>query len=289
MRQLEKRHGALDHDAPKDTYGAPKFFEGSWRVVVIGGLLAGVLLAGVVFGAPAYRWARTQRGLRFAAECEKLLDTGVMEASGSRIHVALKLAPREPEVLRAAARYCSRYHLREGLAYYAMLIENPAATRQDRIEYAEFALALSRPDEAHKPIQALLRDHGNDPDGLRLSVAYLRQKERPNDALQIARNWSSSEPQNDGAAYVLGHTLLHRPDAAERAEGRRILWTLALGEGTYALSAAELLAPNAELTRGENEGLIRALTARAKPRVGDLIAAANIRIKLDATRKAEQM
>ena len=289
MANLEEQRGTLAHEAPKDTYGDPMFSEVSWRIGFLAAAVIAVIASTLIFGPPLYRAAKAQRALGLARECEKFLATDDMHGAGNRIKAALALAPMEPPVLRAAARFCSKYYIRQGLSYWEMLAATPAMNREDRIGYAEFALNLQRSDLAVKQIERIMRDNEKDSEGMRLTVRFLTLSGKVNDAILMARNWVDAQPGDDLAAFTLATRLIYRPDPVERADGRRQLWTLALGEGPQSRAATQILIPNTELSRGENEALIAALLNRKAKRIEDRLAAFSIRIKLDPAQKPGQI
>ena len=251
-RQLETQHGRANHDVAAGPYGAPDIKERSRWIVIAAVLLA--LLGGVmlVYGKPVYVHFRTKRGLRFAREAEEQLAVGKIQASGAYLQTALKLATFEPAVWRAAAHFCASNYLRGGINYYGMLIHHPAGTREDRLGYVDLALDLHLFDEAAPILNELSVRNPKDPVVLAVQVRYLKATGRGAEAEEAARMWLNLAPESEAAQFVLGSLLLNQKVHTQREEGRRLLWALALGRGRARLAASEILAPDSELTRGEN-------------------------------------
>ncbi|MSU34065.1 MAG: hypothetical protein EXS36_02940 [Pedosphaera sp.] len=288
-RELEKRHGKTVHKLPTGAYEDPGFDDKS-RWVILGAAAATILaVVALVYAKPIYVHLRTARGLRFAQESEAFLARGEMHQSGNRIQASLKLASLEPAVWRAAAHFCATNYMRGGLNYYTMLLRSSAATRDDRLGYAHLALDLNLTDLPGPVLDELIRVDPLDSDALRLRVSQLNLTGRATDAISTARVWLGSKPDSPDAQCALGVLLLYEKDATNRSEGRRMLWTQAMGDGPMHFRAAELLGPNQELTRDENEGLIRSLLGRPKPSYAERLAAASIRIKIDPQHRASEI
>ena len=284
-RQLEKLHGQPVNKLPTGVYEDPEFKDKS-RWIVIGAVLA-TILGGImlVYAKPVYVHFRTARGLRMAREAEAFLARGEIHQSGSRIQAALKLATFEPGVWRAAAHFCATNFMRGGINYYGMLLNSPEATREDRLGYAHLALELNLTDLAGPVLDELIQVNPMDPDALRLRMRYLALIGRAADAISTARAWVNTQPDSSEAQCALGVLLLYQNDATNRTEGRQILWTQAVGDGPMHMRAAEFLVPIRDLTREENEGLVRSLLGRPKASYPERLAAASIRIKMDPQRR----
>ena len=75
-----------------------------------------------------------------------------------------------------------------------------------------------------------------------------------------------------------------REDAQLRAEGRRRLWGLAVGDGPHHGTATDLLVGSPELTSGERELLARSVAARPGKRFRDQLVLAELRLRLEPGR-----
>lgn len=248
--------------------------------------LAVLLVLGLIgfFSArPVYRVIKTKRALGMADEVEANLKAGNWDETVRGLKVVLELAPTHPRILRLAAEYCTRRSLVEGINYWQMLLTKPEATRADLMTYLDLCLNFNRTDIVVPQAESLLVTNRTDPALWRLYVHALQASAPPVVSLQAARRWLVELPGDEEAEFALGTMLSGSAQADGRAEGRRLLWGLAVGQGPFHAGAIDALLPSPELTSAECQLLLKSLADRPDRR----LAVLNLRLKLEPDRRAE--
>ncbi len=252
-----------------------------WRLLAAG-VVAGIL---ALIGRQVYPVFKVHRGRDYAAEMNRQWRHGDLKGAAAQLKMALRFAPQDPEVLRAAAKFCASGRSPKGLEYYSLLISTGAATPEDRRDYAELALDLNRLDKAGEELTLLLKQNPKDMEALHLLV---RQQHRARDmerAIRTSRYALSLHPEDDRVQFDLGSILQEpRNPPKLQAEGRRLLWGLALGNGKLGDQATDLLVPNTELTSAERELLLKSLQARPGARLRDQLAMVDLKLRLEPAR-----
>lgn len=272
---------APDLSGDPDVYRDPS--RNIFRILAV---MAVCLIVAVMAGGPAYQKFKILRGRSLARQLERLLTNSppnIIECS-RLVKIILATAPQDPAVLRAAAHYCVMSRLDAGFNYWEMLLEKPgAATRTDRIAYTQFALEMNRMEAAQKQLKQLLTENPKDAESLRLSVQLFNLRREMGLAETTARFAVASYPFDEEMQVVLSQTLTSSTNAAKRAEGRRVLWPFAIGQGPMQNPAMSLLISNSELTRGENAVLLHELESWTNQTATSLLQAASLRLKMDPT------
>ncbi len=242
-------------------------------------ILVGVVLAIGVAAKIAYSPGKAWWGRRQARASEVLWNGGDMAGAGQRLKAALHYGPRDPEVLRWAARYCARAGLPQGLTYFEMLLGLPQSTRADRIDYIELALNLNRIDLAGVEITRML---AVEPDALDLLHLLIRQQRGARDidgAIRTSRHTVLLKPADERNQFVLGSLLLEKRSVpALVGEGRRLLIGLVVANGTTAGRAVSRLAAAGGLGRGEIEVLLKWLASHPPTAMADRLLAVDLRL-----------
>jgi tetratricopeptide (TPR) repeat protein len=159
----------------------------------------------------------------------------------------------------------------------------PEFSREERLEFVEYAQRMGRVDLVAKHLTVLLE--GPEPPSRiwRLAVGHLRARGEVVQAVGAARRWLAQDPANEDAQFGLGEAALLHPDSAVRKEGRGLLWTLAAGRGPMARSAIGALVQQPDLNRGELEALHRSAEAMdATP-----VLLTGLRLRLEPDRRGE--
>lgn len=248
-----------------------------------GRLLAGGVLAGVLWlaGRPLYPGFKTWRGRGHAAAATRLGKQGDLKAAADQLKLALRFAPEDAEVLRTAAEFCAAGRQARGLEYYSLLVRRGDATPGDRRRHAELALDLHRLDRAGEELAHLLKDDPQDLASIHLLVRQQRLARELDRALRTARYALAVKPEDEGSQLDLGRLLQEpRNPAEQRAEGRRLLWGLAVATGRWRDAATDLLVGDPDLNRGERELLLKSVQARPAGRLSDRLVALDLRLAL---------
>lgn len=249
---------------------------------MVAGAVLGVL---ALIGRQVYPIFKIHRGRDHAEEMNRLWRHGDLKAAAAKLKLALRFAPQDPEVLRSAAKFCASGRSPKGLEYYSLLVSTGAATPEDRRDYAELALNLNRLDKAGEELALLLKQNPKDLESLRLLA---RQQHRARDqehAIRTARYALALRPEDERSQFDLGSILQEARNPVKlRAEGRRLLWGLAVGDGKLDDAATDLLVANPELTLAERELLLKSLQARPGGRLRDRLAMIDLRLYLEPAR-----
>ena len=245
-------------------------------------LIAIVLVALLGVGAwisarPAYRIVKRHRALGMVSSTSAEIDAGKWVEAGRSLKVLLEMAPGEPKVLRLAARFCTKRSMQEGFNYWQLVLASPEGTYEDHLGYAELAVMFNRADIAGPELRGLLKTNRTDEALCRLYLRHLRNTDSPAAAILGARFWLESFPNSEEAEMMLGLLLSAASDANERAEGRRLLWSLAVGHGPFRNEAVDILVPSSELNSAENQILLTALGDRKDRRAWHY----ELRMKMD--------
>lgn len=246
----------------------------NWLLWVVA--VAVLLLIGVFSARPAYRLFKDRRAGAMMPAAEAALESGDLKETGRMVRVLVGLAPWRPDVMRLTARYCSRVGNPDGLNYWNFLLATADATRQDRIDATEFALAMNRLDISLPLLKKILADDANDHDALRLLTRHFQLAGDPTATRASARQWLQAYPTDNEAEYLLGTVLLSAPDESTRSEGSRLLWGLTAGGSRWSEAAATALASRASLNRAESEMLLRRLSEKPETR----LAAERLRLRI---------
>jgi hypothetical protein len=249
-------------------------------------LVAGAIVAVLVpIGRKTYPVLKAYRGRYNARQAMMFERHGDRAAAAAQLKLALRFAPQDPEVLRTAGHFCAEARLAKGLEYYALLRGTGEATIEDRRAYAELALNLNRVDRAGEELTLLLKEHPQDLESLHLLVRQQRLTRDHDHAIRTARYALSLKPEDERSQLDLGTLLQERYNPpSSRAEGRRLLWGLAVGGAQLRDAATDLLVGNPELTRAERELLLKSLQTRPAGRLRDQLAAADLRLRLEPGR-----
>lgn len=244
---------------PGDDSQPETIFRDHARPWVIAGLiLIGLGLIAWLVAPPVYQAYKVRRGLERAGDAARAMATNDLKEAALNLRMATTLAPGEPEVWRVAARFCVRVGNPDGLEYWQRLAQLPEFAPSERLEFAEFAQRVGRVDLVARQLPVLLASPKPDPRVWRLAVIHQRRSGNESKAAQIARHWLAQDPAEEEVQLILGEILLSHPDAPARAEGKGLVWGLALGTGRWSRMAVAGLASHTELSRGELELLHRA-------------------------------
>ena len=260
----------------------PEFRDTSKGVLIVIVLVAALGIGGWMSARPAYRMIKRHRALGMVSATAAEIDAGKMTEAGRSLRVLLEMAPGEPKVIRLAARFCTKRSMQEGFNYWQMLLNSPEATYEDHLGYAELAVNFNRADIAGPELRGLLKTNRTDEALFRLFLRHLRNTDSPAAAIVGARFWLESFPNSEEAEMTLGLLLSASPDAEERAEGRRLLWPLAVGHGPFRNQAIDLLVPSTELNSAENQILLASIAERKDRRAWFY----ELRAKLEPDRRA---
>ena len=252
-------------------------------------MLAG--LAALVAGMsarPVYRQFKSWRGRGEAREIEALLAARRPADAARKVRTAVRLAPDEPEVLRATARFLATAGSKEAIGYWQRYLAaaGARATPDERREYVEAALNGNRLDLSRPILAELLRASPTSPELLALLVRqHLLMRDLPR-AAATARLLLSKDPGNRRRQLLLGTVLRESPAEPARQEGRRLLWGLVADPGDADSAAAALLAEAPDLSRSEAETVVRRLSGVTNAPLPTRLTLASVRLRFGPEKPA---
>ena len=250
-------------DSPADSQALPPKTMTPDKVLQIVLVVVAILGVGGYFGGrQAWRSMKVQRARVQARLAGTLLGEQRFLEAQKAVRTAVQMAPGDPEVLRAAATWCSITGRPEGLMYWDRLSEAEAPTRADLLKKLDLALTLNRVDVSRGVLKELLRTNENDREVLLRTVLHHSRSGHPVLAVQAARSAVSKFPIDPQLQLALGGLLLEFPDRGAQAEARNVLWNVALGTSEWRASAVDALSTSRLLTDGDRLLLIRSIEAR---------------------------
>lgn len=243
--------------SPPPNLGLPQMPDATRRVPLALGLILALLLGAYFAVPPIYRKNKVSRAHAAIAGIEPELKAGNIQKAGMRVRLALSLAPEDPQVHRATARFCHQLGSPASIQYWQTLLESGHATRADRIDYVRSLISLDRPEQARQLLVGLLRENLHDFDSLELSLQALLLERRTRDALVAANTLAEQFPENDRGQFHLGQLLLAQREPALKRKGQTILWGLALRDNPFLLPSIRTLSLQTNLSRAELQLLAR--------------------------------
>ncbi len=228
------------------------------RRLLIAGLSVIVGLALLLaFGRPARHAVKSWQGRRHAEKARGLIDAEKWNEAQKEATAAYQLSPREPEAIRAVARFLSRVRQPQALEFWALLAQQQPLTREDLRDEASVALALGETGRASGAVGSLLAHEGRDatPGDWILAAQLAGQRNRPAEALAALERVAtdpkaSTREQFQATVLELGLAATKaEPGQPRQAQAWKRLEKLAAGKDAAGLDALVLLAQR-ELSGG---------------------------------------
>lgn len=257
-----------------------------FKIVLIVGILALIITP---MARPAYRQMKAWRARSQAAHIQKHLDAKDIPGAQPFVKSAVRLAPEDPAVLLATARFCSAAGSPEAIAYWQkyLAVAGGSASAAERREYVEAALTHSRLDLVRPALAEMIRKTPSDPALLALLVRqHLVMRDLPR-AAATAKALLALNPADRRSQFLLGSVLLGSSEESSRSEGRRLVWSLIVDSGPYSTEAAELLADDAGLSRMEADQVTRRLASVTNAPLGASLKLAAVRLRFEPGKARE--
>ncbi len=247
------------------------------RWLLIGGSV--VLLGLLAVGAKlAYPGIKTSRARQHAAEAESALRKGNLELAGTKVKTALAMGPKLPEVLRAAARYCALRGDPAGITYFQMLLATSAGTMADRTNLISLAHATGRIGPARDQLREMLASNSNDAVAMRFLIENHLLALDQEKAVLSAAFALKAHPTNTWFQLTLGSLLIDDPRGDKyQDEGRRLLFSLAIGQSADRLAAQNRIAQAKDLTKPEASVLQKQIQSRTNRTIDDEVIIYDLR------------
>ena len=214
--------------------------------------LALLALAGAVSAKPLYRRYKHRKALALVAEVNtRDFPAQDWNSVGKKLRLANAYDPREPEVLRLAARFLAIAGKMDTLTFYSLLVESGSATVTARLDYARQALIHNRPDVARLQARQVMTETPTNLQALLLGIEALERLGWTREALALATAAMRAHPTSDLVQLRLGLLQMAEVDETTRETGKRLLWGLAMSRGPVNARAVQRLALETNLQRIE--------------------------------------
>ncbi len=246
-------------------------------LIAVGGIAVAVLILGIA-AKFLYPRIKLARGRQNAVEAMSAMRKGQLEAAGSKVKTALAMAPKLPEVLRAAGQYCSLRGDPAGINYYQMLLATPDGGIGDRTNLLQLAHATKRLGPARDLLRQMLQANSNDVVALKYLVENHLLAEDVDRAIKSAAFALKANPTNTWFQFTLGSLLIDDPRGAKyQDEGRKLLFGLAISQLPERDAAQNRIAQSPNLTKAEMAVLQRQLQSRTNRGIADEILIYDLR------------
>jgi len=207
-----------------------------------------IVLGSVVLfmvGAAAFRALyprfKEYQGRKIAAEAALLLDAGRYPEAINSIKLANRMAPNEPEVIRARARYVSHFNSPESVGEWQVLQAIGKATTDDKIQLLEVAVGQRRLDVSAPLLTELAPLQATNIKVLRLGIRHLTDGGFLDRATGLARFAFSKDPLDVENQFILGDLLLRSTNSLQFEEGRGLMIEIARMRNKRQATAVNLL------------------------------------------------
>jgi hypothetical protein len=249
------------------------------RRAIIWSLILVVIVVAAMAAKFAYRHLKTWRANHIAAVAETFTRESKWSEAAEKYRAALQLDPVNYEALRGAARLATRLGRPESTDLWEEVIKKSECTAQDRQDYAELLVRLSRLKIAERFLTQLLK---SEPDAKTLSIAsmYMRKLGDHVKAVEFARLATKRSPNDEKVRFQLAELLAASTSADEQNEAKQILWELAGPKHETRQAAIEALAKAPGLSDEERTRVLQMFDSLEKSAVTDTLLAADLRIQL---------
>jgi len=247
-------------------------------------ILASVLF-GMSFGPEIYRGTKSYLAASMARQAEDEVDKKQMDEAIASVRSGFKMAPSEPEVLRAMARIFSALDVPGGMAYWNWVLESNQATEDDRRQAADYATRQGLYGDAAGIIQSLLKKNGDDAKNLIMAAQLYSVTGDSAKAMAYATRATLNDPTYKPAAIFLAFEELN--NSYLRQAGIDSLSKIADEDDSYGLVALQRLVTVPNLKPQETDHVIARLHAHPLAGESEKLSALALEIKKNpAQRKA---
>lgn len=245
--------------------------------IAVGGFVLSVLILGIA-AKFLYPRIKLSRGRQNAVEAMSAMRKGQLDVAGNKVKTALAMAPKIPEVLRAAAQYCALRGDPAGISYYQMLLATPAGDIGERTNLIRLAHSTKRLGPARDVIRQMLQANSNDVVALQYLVENHLLADDRDRAIKSAAFALKAAPTNTWFQLTLGSLLIDDPRGAKyQDEGRKLLFGLAISQLPERDAAQNRIAQSPNLTKAEMAVLQRQLQNRTNRGITDEILIYDLR------------
>ena len=257
-----------------------------WGVAL--GLVAFALGAFLV-SKPVYRLIKVQRARSFSATgTQALADHNLTEASRC-VRAALGLAPKDPQVLRFIAQFCTKTGSAQGLGFWQQLLVSKAATTADSQEYARFAQDLGRLDLSGTVIRDLVAADPENATNQLLAIDQHVLLRNWGPAVRGAELYLQKHPKDSYASYIFARAVMAGGDTKRAGQAKEILDGLAKGTTEQRLPALRTLGGIQGLPPAEQAAIAQQLETAPGSTALDRLQAIDIRWRINPAESAQSL
>jgi hypothetical protein len=246
-----------------------------------------ILIIGGISLRPAYRWGKAWRGRSFAAEAERATVAADWVTVAGKVQAAVQMAPNEPAVLRAAARFYTRVGGRQAYGYWKALLALPVATADERREAIRFGLAVQRYDLSGEQLGILRKAEPTRAENLDLAAQLAWQRTDRTEATLLNDQLLGLAPAHPEARLRHGQILASSPDDGPRAQGIQELLTLGQSTAPTALAALETLANEPALPSDRVHAVAVELASHPGGKTEHRLASLSLQMRLAPEQRTE--
>ena len=193
-----------------------------------------------------------------ARRCEPLIEAQSWEAAAQMLSTAFQWAPREPEVLRAMAKF---YRLTNSdpvsqSQFLRQLIDAGLAAPEDVVHYGSALLSSGDLEGARKSLALLPPAKRDGKDGLELLARILAEEGKTEEGAAMMRRALQADPDDRMSRLRLAVLDTELPFEESRRGAQEVIWSLAKGKDDVALRAIVVLAASKDLTTEQAKDLL---------------------------------
>jgi predicted Zn-dependent protease len=257
-----------------------------WRTLF--GVVSLLVIAGFAL-LPVYHFGKAWRARALAMKAETAIAGEQWHDAAERLRAAIELAPGEPAVMRAAARFNTQVGAPHAYGYWKALLALPTVTADERREAIRFGLGAKRYELCEEQLAILRESEPANPENLSLAAQLAVEKNDPAAAMSLTDQLLDLDPAHPGALLRRGELLLSSPEVERRAQGIQQLQTLGGSNAPTALAALEALANTRDLSPSDVRVVAVALFNHPAGQTRHRLAGFSLEIRLAPDRKAELM
>ena len=249
-------------------------------------LVVVVAISGVLFvalrGGDALQSARSVYARSLARRSEPLIEAQSWEAAAQMLSTAYQWAPREPEVLRALAKF---YRLTNSdpasqAQFLRQLIEAGLASADDVVHYGAALLSSGDLEGARKSLSHLPPATRDGKDGLELLARILAEEGKTEEGAAMMRRALQADPDDPMSRLRLAVLDTELPFEESRQKAHDVIWSLAKGKDDVALRAIMILAASKDLSTEQAKELLTLVKAHPEAKDSHRFAVLSAHLRL---------
>jgi tetratricopeptide (TPR) repeat protein len=242
---------------PDELKGARRRREhASKRAFRVLALLIFLMVFCVVGFKVVYPRSKVWRARRMAVEAIALIDQSRTNDALRLLRVAVPMAPTDPDVIRAGARYMKLVGSVDAVRNWQDLANTGKATLEDKVDFLEAAIQARRLDISAQLLVELGAMQSTNMRVLRLGIRHLSEGGFFERAAPLARAAVARDPLDMENHWLLGSALIASTNSAFAEEGREVLLGVARTPGSRRPAAIDRLIRSGRLRTNDVPELV---------------------------------